>query len=180
MFPGAFRIPVERSGAILKNCYAIEKVGRLLLSCVWCSYFYIQGGKLILNKEKECTKFLKYDVFVSQPNFVFLCFVGYQGDRCETNIDDCRGVTCSNGGTCRDLLGDYQCVCPEGYTGTHCETDIDECESQPCKYGGTCHTIANAAGYECRCPRGTTGKSYFPLVRFREETLYNSPKQMLK
>lgn len=32
------------------------------------------------------------------------CTVGFTGHQCETNIDDCSGVTCQNGGTCRDGL----------------------------------------------------------------------------
>ena len=38
------------------------------------------------------------------------------------DTDDCLGVTCLHGGTCKDLLHSYNCSCAEGYTGAICET----------------------------------------------------------
>ena len=38
------------------------------------------------------------------------------------DIDDCVGVSCSNNGTCVDMVDDYTCNCVEGFTGQHCET----------------------------------------------------------
>ena len=39
-----------------------------------------------------------------------------------TDIDDCLGVSCSNSGTCVDMVDDYTCNCVQGFTGEHCET----------------------------------------------------------
>ena len=37
------------------------------------------------------------------------------------DIDDCIENPCNNGGTCKDGIASYDCVCPEGFTGTDCE-----------------------------------------------------------
>ena len=46
-----------------------------------------------------------------------VCRSGFEGDRCETNIDDCAGHACQNNATCNDLVDMYSCICPVGYTG---------------------------------------------------------------
>ena len=38
-----------------------------------------------------------------------------------TDIDDCLGVSCSNNGTCVDMVDGYTCSCVEGFTGQHCQ-----------------------------------------------------------
>lgn len=45
------------------------------------------------------------------------CPAGYEGDRCETNIDDCVDNKCENNATCVDLIQEYTCRCNPGYTG---------------------------------------------------------------
>ena len=37
-------------------------------------------------------------------------------------INNCIAGICQNGGTCRDLVGDYVCSCVPGYTGRNCQT----------------------------------------------------------
>ena len=51
----------------------------------------------------------------------------------------CEGVTCENGGVCRDNQhtdgGDYICECATGYHGRHCSL-------QRCVGGATCYNDA--------------------------------------
>ncbi|CAG9865288.1 unnamed protein product [Phyllotreta striolata] len=108
---------------------------------------------------------------------------GYEGARCDVNIDDCAGAPCVNGAPCLDLVKDYSCRCYDGYRGKNCEIDVNECESGPCQYNGTCIERSNvtlyspannfnlpeifskpfnyteAAGYECLCVLGVTGRN---------------------
>ncbi|XP_064419080.1 sushi, nidogen and EGF-like domain-containing protein 1 [Latimeria chalumnae] len=74
----------------------------------------------------------------------------------DTNINECEGSPCQNGGTCVDGINAYYCNCKLGYTGEHCQTDIDECEGSPCQNGGTCVDGINA--YYCKCKLGYTGE----------------------
>ena len=45
------------------------------------------------------------------------CLDGFEGDRCEVNIDDCTDHTCQNGATCIDGIQSYSCQCMPGFTG---------------------------------------------------------------
>ena len=38
------------------------------------------------------------------------------------DIDDCESNPCHNGGTCKDGINSYTCICPPGYTRHDCET----------------------------------------------------------
>lgn len=38
-----------------------------------------------------------------------------------TEIDECRSQPCLNGGSCKDRIAEFLCVCEAGYTGLHCE-----------------------------------------------------------
>jgi hypothetical protein len=42
-----------------------------------------------------------------------------------SDIDDCIGVDCLNGGSCIDRTQSYICKCVGGFEGRHCETDVD-------------------------------------------------------
>ena len=49
------------------------------------------------------------------------------------DINECS--LCQNGGSCRDTIDGYSCLCMRGYSGVHCETDINECQGIDCKVG---------------------------------------------
>ncbi|VDI43932.1 Hypothetical predicted protein [Mytilus galloprovincialis] len=61
--------------------------------------------------------------------YTCLCPNGFTDHNCQTDIDDCAGVMCYNGGTCIDGLASFTCSCAEHYTGTHC--GIDMCKPYP-------------------------------------------------
>ncbi|XP_033096542.1 uncharacterized protein LOC117100827 [Anneissia japonica] len=77
------------------------------------------------------------------------CPEGYNGDRCEKDINECL---VNNGGceqVCNNYPGSFSCSCSDGYTGTTNCTDIDECTF------ASCHNCTNSPGsFECICKEG--------------------------
>ena len=41
---------------------------------------------------------------------------------CFADINECASYPCDNGGTCKDDVNRYTCICVPGYTGVNCET----------------------------------------------------------
>ena len=48
--------------------------------------------------------------------------VGYDGNYCHLDINECENTPCLNGGICHNTEGSYRCECPRGYFGNDCET----------------------------------------------------------
>ena len=94
---------------------------------------------------------------------------GYEGDLCQTDIDECTEgtATCDPKGTatCVNSPGGFSCDCKPRYTGDDCdecedgyirhdgECDVDVCRrSYPCNSHGICNPAKNA----CDCDEGYT------------------------
>lgn len=45
------------------------------------------------------------------------CQAGFEGERCEININDCEHNQCENNATCIDLVQGYSCQCALGFKG---------------------------------------------------------------
>ncbi|KAJ8300258.1 hypothetical protein KUTeg_021777 [Tegillarca granosa] len=88
------------------------------------------------------------------------CPLGFDGNTCQNNINDCIGVTCTPPLVCHDGINNYTCACE---TGANCELMTSYCDSAEevkvdppaCKNGGTCTGGANA--FTCSCAPGFTG-----------------------
>lgn len=50
---------------------------------------------------------------------VCACAPGFEGPRCEVNVDDCVNTACGPG-TCIDLVNDHVCLCPDNTHGDSC------------------------------------------------------------
>ncbi|XP_076085387.1 sushi, von Willebrand factor type A, EGF and pentraxin domain-containing protein 1-like [Mytilus galloprovincialis] len=72
-----------------------------------------------------------------------------------TEIDECEGIVCENGGTCVDGFLSYSCECIEHFEGTHCETNTDNCVGNDCENGATC--VDGLSSYTCNCAEDFEG-----------------------
>ena len=71
------------------------------------------------------------------------------------DINDCEGNPCFPGGTCKDGLDSFTCVCECGYTGELCDQSmIDSCVPDPCIHG-ECKVVESE--FFCECYTGYSG-----------------------
>ncbi|XP_046542307.1 protein jagged-1-like [Haliotis rubra] len=97
-----------------------------------------------------------------------MCFEGMvgRGDNCDQDIDECNEIdnTCQNGGSCRNTLGSFECICIEGIKGKRCENITNQCAVAPCLNGGTCG--GNETAFNCACSVEWTGETCAEKVNF--------------
>ncbi|KAM8770419.1 vitamin K-dependent protein S isoform 1-T1 [Rhynchonycteris naso] len=94
-----------------------------------------------------------------QATFTCICKLGWQGERCQYDINECKDPLNLNGGCsqiCDNTPGSYQCSCKSGFVLLSNEKDcrdVDECFVKP----GICGTAVckNTLGdFECECAEG--------------------------
>ena len=88
------------------------------------------------------------------------CPMGFDGDRCETDLPFCdtQQPPCMNGGTCEEGIGTAtRCNCTHGYSGENCEADLDFCTNNTCVFG-ICEE-GPGPDTSCACDLGYNGDS---------------------
>ncbi|PAA59849.1 hypothetical protein BOX15_Mlig002106g5 [Macrostomum lignano] len=91
-------------------------------------------------------------VSLEPPYFNCSCSPGFEGVRCDKDINECSSKPCVNG-ICRDLLNNYSCSCYQGWEGRNCSVDIDDCNSSVCSVRDRC-VDSNST---CSCASGWIG-----------------------
>ena len=86
------------------------------------------------------------------------CPIGYTGNFCEEDIDECSvGDPCTGGGECTNTMGGYSCSCDVGLTGKNCNIDINECLFEnPCMNSGSCFNEPFGS-FHCMCAENWAG-----------------------
>ena len=61
-----------------------------------------------------------------------ILYLGYEGDSCDEDIDECISNPCTSGSSCINEMNWYRCLCSYFYQGTNCENEIDFCSNNKC------------------------------------------------
>ena len=106
-----------------------------------------------------------YNVNATIPydTYICACPIGYFGDNCDDNPNDCESQPCVDQGhpvygMCWDREGDYFCDCSKGWGGKDCDVMTNPCSKEE----NICHDIAlcevEAPGQlACECHIGYEG-----------------------
>ncbi|XP_048578079.1 von Willebrand factor D and EGF domain-containing protein [Nematostella vectensis] len=90
------------------------------------------------------------------------CPKGFNGSRCEINIDECQSNLCVNG-SCVDGVAGYTCKCDAGFEGRLCDVKISNCSEDSCYPGVNC--TEDPSGFVCGpCPVGLSGNGKSCIV----------------
>nr|XP_058919815.1 vitamin K-dependent protein S [Kogia breviceps] len=106
-----------------------------------------------------------------QATFTCICKSGWQGEKCEFDINECKNPSNVNGGCsqiCDNTPGSYHCSCKSGFVmlsnKKDCK-DVDECSVKPSICGtAVCKNIPG--DFECDC---TEGYRYNPISKSCED-----------
>jgi len=106
-----------------------------------------------------CEEFNCNNGFCDEDTDSCECFLGWEGEFCENNIDYCENLPCDSFGSlnCSDGNSTYTCECALGYTGLNCSLEIDDCALNLCENNATCNDLGGGSGFSCACQRGFTG-----------------------
>ena len=129
---------------------------RLILNVYLKQVVSLNNNSFDDNEKKK----MFYGSFVKK--FIVVFIVGFTGDFCERDIDECveqHVVACQPRNTekCFNLPGSYWCQCKPGFTNQTCWQPQDPCSTHRCTNGATC-VATGASEYQCTCKLGFGGR----------------------
>ncbi|GFO45668.1 neurogenic locus notch homolog protein 1 [Plakobranchus ocellatus] len=95
------------------------------------------------------------------------CLLGWEGDQCNSSVDDCTTNLCQNEALCEDGHLSYTCICPsDRFTGRYCESLTNPCQDDsPCNATTTASCVAlNDTSVQCVCRPGYTGFTCHDII----------------
>ncbi|XP_052828928.1 protein crumbs isoform X1 [Octopus bimaculoides] len=108
-------------------------------------------------------------------NYTCQCADGFEGRLCDQDIDECKMNPCQNGGSCKNNVGSYVCICPNNYLGNNCHLE-DPCSKNPCQNKGNCSYQPSQdktkPNFTCACFPGYSGSSCSAVVNNSETDYY--------
>ncbi|OQR79590.1 protein jagged-1-like [Tropilaelaps mercedesae] len=158
--------PMGRSG---RNCertetgYKLQQTKLEYNSCL-VAVRHPQSGQVDVLSTKICgphgvcvsaSEDQNTEIVAKPGEFRCECDLGYTGEACHMNINDCASSPCKNGGTCLDKVNSFKCACARGFAGELCEKTEDPCAGSLCG-PGDCVGVGGE-DYYCRCPPGLRG-----------------------
>nr|XP_006116899.1 vitamin K-dependent protein S isoform X1 [Pelodiscus sinensis] len=118
-----------------------------------------------------------------QAKYTCVCKQGWQGEKCEEDINECEDPENKNGGCsqkCVNFPGTYQCSCEDGYfmlSNKHECRDRNECTMHP-NICGTAHCHNTPGKYKCECEEGFTYNSTSKTCEDVDECAENTCSQI--
>lgn len=68
----------------------------------------------------------------TKGSFQCKCLQGYEGPRCEMDVNECMSNPCHNDATCLDQIGGFHCICMPGKSIHLHFTEQDRVELNAC------------------------------------------------
>jgi hypothetical protein len=107
-----------------------------------------------------------------------LCKKGFNGDRCENNINECEiegGNQACQGGTCVDQVNGFYCQCANGQIGVNCQSTIaNPCTEATYEAGNNFYEVPSSKqNVYLQC----TGENRFTVSRCAENLYWHSEER---
>lgn len=96
---------------------------KILFSSLQLEKVAFLGGETVYVEKRDKVDTLDLTL-VKNLLIPLLYYIGYTGNQCEQEYNECVSSPCANGGTCTDRVGGFSCSCGRGFTGNTCQLKV--------------------------------------------------------